>query len=608
MKADALELSRVFGPDSQLFAPLFQRPYVWNREDQWEPLWEDIRRLGEALERCEDEDDAKEVKPHFLGAVVLEAFSRPLGKPKAFSIIDGQQRLTTLQIFTVAFRDCLTDYDGKLKKQIRKVERLLFNEDVDDVNDSYKVWPTNVDRPAHQAVMQTKNPSELHEYMKEKGIRKSARIIKAYLYYHEAMSKWLKECTDDKGLVVRAECLVNALREKIRMVAINMDAQDDAQAIFETLNARGTPLLPSDLVKNYLFHLAQEENADMDALHQKYWIEFEEHDDFWRENYGVGHAQRPRIDMFLQHYLTLQTDSEIASGNIFNSFKAYVEEKPRSVDWHLKHLRDYGRHFKYFMQPPADSREGTFFFRLTKMQISTVFPFLLGLFHAMDEERADERTEILVDLESFLVRRMICRLSTRGYNRLFLDLLKHLSKVGYERSNIHDFLLKQEAEIGRWPNDKEFKQAWLTVPVYSAFTKPRVKMVLRALDAALHTSKTEKYWLKVSLTIEHLLPQNWEAHWPMPPMAGESADAYIARKDNRNHLLHTIGNLTLLTGALNPSVSNGSFAHKKVEILKHSAINLNRFLYEREGWGEEEIEDRAKALFKIAANVWPHPQ
>lgn len=611
MKADAHELYKVFGFERQLFAPLFQRPYVWKRAEQWEPLWNDIRGLAERLIACNEQEDADEVKPHFLGAVVLDQFRVPTGKPDARSIIDGQQRLTTVQLFLAAFRDNVVGYD-KFDRQVRRLNRLIYNDDVAEEQDRFKVWPTNIDRAAYRAVMTTDDPDALDQSMEQNGIHRHSLIARAYNFYHKRIKDWLDESENDEALLLRIECLTNAVREKIRIVVIDMDVQDDAQAIFETLNARGTPLLPSDLVKNYLFHKAQEEKADLQELHNKYWVEFEEADEFWRGMFGVGHAKRPRIDLFFQHYLTLQKDDEVSVGAVFGEFRSFADDVKKAVDWHLKNLRNYGQHFKRFMEADGDDREGVFFRRLAVMQFTTVYPFLLGLYQATDGNSVstEERINVLISLESFLVRRMICRLSTRGYNRLFLDMLKELNKEkSFTKEAVDTFLLEQTADSGRWPDEKEFEKAWLSVQIYPAITRPRLKMLLLSIDEGMHSSKTEPYSLAGArgLTVEHLLPQHWGTHWPLEPEAEESAHDFIARRERRDSLLQTFGNLSILTESLNPAVSNGSFGAKKKAILKHSAMNLNRFLQEQESWDEDAILLRGKEVFGVATRLWPHP-
>lgn len=608
MKADAYEVTKVLGYDRQLFAPLFQRPYVWKKSEQWEPLWNDIRRLAERLLACDCDKDAQKVKPHFFGAVVLDQYRVPVGKPDARSIIDGQQRLTTLELLLVAFRDHLRT-DAKYDKQARKLERLLFNEDMDADADRYKVWPTNIDRAPYKAVMNAGSPAALREMEEGKKGDEESSVIEAYFFFHGVISTWLGEESDGELKLARIEALANAIRDKIRFVVIDMDEQDDAQTIFETLNARGTPLLPSDLIKNFLFRQAQEENADMDHLYESHWLEFEKDDKFWRHNVGIGHALRPRIDLYLQHYLTLKTNKEIQVGSIFAEFCNFADETKQSVDWHLTNLQEYAHYFKTFMLPPPDTREGVFLGRLETMQFVSVYPFLLELFKVTDDgkDKRKERISILDVIESFLIRRMLCRLSTRGYNILFLSLLKYLDGKEYSYQNVVGFLLNETAESGRFPDDKEFRDAWLTKPIYKAITRPRLKMVLETLDKGLHTDKTEPYKLGGGLTVEHFLPQHWETHWKIEPNENEKADDFLLKKERRNMLLHTFGNLTLLTRSLNPAVSNGRFKAKKDEILKHSAINLNRFLYQENSWDEEDIIKRGNALFTVARKTWKYP-
>src|SRR6516162_1235089 len=84
----------VFMQPQRLVVPLFQRAYVWNEENQWEPLWDDVVRVAE---RVLDKPFEKH-HPHFLGAVVLQQVQKQTGQMQERTIIDGQQRLTTLQL------------------------------------------------------------------------------------------------------------------------------------------------------------------------------------------------------------------------------------------------------------------------------------------------------------------------------------------------------------------------------------------------------------------------------------------------------------------------------------------------------------------------------
>ena len=204
---------------------------------------------------------------------------------------------------------------------------------------------------------------------------------------------------------------------------------------------------------------------------------------------------------------------------------------------------------------------------------------------------------------------MVCRLTPRNYNRLFLNLLGYLGDHDNVSSDlVRELLLRGSGESVRWPDDEEFRKAWLDYPLYKNLLRDRVRLVLRALDGALHTANTESYNLKGRLTVEHIMPQSWQRHWPLPPLEEpQESEEYLRQIERRDTIIHTIGNLTLLTKRLNPSVSNGAFDEKKEKILQHSAINLNRPLSQIDVWDEEQIRRRGQELFEVACRIWPHP-
>ena len=604
MDAHAMNLMTAFGFGRQLMAPLFQRPYVWNKRDQWEPLWNDIRVMAER--RLEGKEGCR---PHFMGAIVLDQLKVPFDKPDTRFIIDGQQRLATLQIFMAAFRDACkeTTDDEKVPGALKQ---LIFNDDPMIVapDDRFKVWPTNLDRVAYRTVMTAGSPRGASDSLKalDAGRHEKSRLAEAYLYFCDVISKWLQESPADP--VRRSTALLHALRNDLSLVIIDMGEDDDAQVIFETLNARGTPLLPSDLVKNFLFHQAQEEQVDVERLHATYWQPFEEEDAFWRQAVRQGRLKRPRIDLFLQHYLTLMTNQEVPATNLFAAFLQFADgPHSQTAEWYLRSLREHGELFHGFFNSQDGSREGRFFERLQIMDTTTVFPFLLGVYHRLKSTREDEKTKLDITdvVESFLVRRMVCRLTTKNYNRLFLDLLNFMRKRDeFTADAVKEFLRGQEGDSVRWPDDRELEAAWLRTPLYNKIARARLRMLLHAIDAGLHGPKTEKYSLIEELTIEHMLPQEWDRHWPLPVVPAESSEARIERTERRNQLLHSIGNLTLLTKSLNPSVSNGPYRQKRAEVLNHSAINLNRMFEDVEHWNEDDIIRRGKALFEVARRLW----
>jgi hypothetical protein len=357
--------------------------------------------------------------------------------------------------------------------------------------------------------------------------------------------------------------------------------------------------------KNYLFQSAEALNDKVADLYEKYWKPFDDGSKFWRAVVGQGRFKRPRIDQFLQHYLTLVKGDEVAATHLFAEFRDFARTNPQITPAnHLLMLHGFGSiflrcHIGYDMM----SREGQFFHRLEELETTTFFPLLLQVFMAADIEHPQEVQVVLEDLESFLVRRMVCGLTTKAYNTLVRSLIQNMRGSQQSLANaIREFLLSQEAESTRWPTDDEFRTAWLNRPVYDLLSQGRVRVVLEALELASYTGKSEKVRIETKLTIEHIMPRQWHEYWPLPnDIPAEEA------KLRRNQLIHTFGNLTLVTGKLNPSMSNSAWDTKKKALSEHGALSLNRKLCILDSWDEKAIEHRAAGLFDLAKAIWPRP-
>lgn len=620
MEANPQNLELIFDPSIAYRIPLFQRPYVWNEEENWQPLWDDIQLL---MDRYLLD---KKVHSHFLGAVVLEQVTNATGSIGARQVIDGQQRLTTLQLFLLAARDlcnelgaekyfeCFTDLTANKKSRIvQETER-------------YKVWPTNSDRDAFIRTHCAGSPAKvLAEFPNKKSVSRTGKMIPdAYLYFSEQLRNWLAGDLSDEELSDKTqddylETLWNVIKAHLQLVVIDIDKDDESQVIFETLNARGTQLLPGDLIKNYLFHKAEGAEKEIQRLYDSYWHDFDDPDsDFWREEVRQGRVKRPRIDLFMQHYLTLHTQDDIRVAHIFNAFKFYAERYelregdervlPNSPDEHLKALCDYGKVFRTFYKREKNSRLEVFLSRLEAVDTATVYPFLLEASYTLSKNHAAEFERILHWLESYLVRRMICCLTTKNYNRLFIEMIKAVQAGGrITEQKVVDFLLKSDADTARFPDDEEFTRAWLMNPSYNNLAQFKTRAILVALNSAFETSKSEVISLPTGLTIEHVLPKNWEAHWPLELDEPTDVEKKLLATNSRNEILDSFGNLTLITNSLNPALSNGAWEDKKPELIKFSKLNLTRYFCDCDHWDENAISKRGKVLLKKAKAIWAYP-
>jgi len=147
------------------------------------------------------------------------------------------------------------------------------------------------------------------------------------------------------------------------------------------------------------------------------------------------------------------------------------------------------------------------------------------------------------------------------------------------------------------------------LPLYRLLTRGRLRIVLEALEESLRTEKAEEMHVpKGKLTIEHILPQNWHEHWPI--RVSEVPEELHERISERERLKHTIGNLTLVTKKLNPSLSNDPWENKQLGFQEHSTLHLNKQLLNN--WGstpftEKEIVECGTLLSQFVCKIWPIP-
>ncbi|MDX1091024.1 DUF262 domain-containing protein [Sinorhizobium medicae] len=651
MKAGPIEIGRLLQNRQRFCVPIYQRHYVWARQKQWEPFWNDLRT--KAIECLSGRERRFS---HFMGAVVLEArggFSA--GRVPAFQVVDGQQRLTTFQIFLAAARDYARSVG--FEKSAEKIGDYLLNDKPHLMEDSeieiYKVWPTQYDRALFIDILSGDRVSlrkkySRHFYAKRDKIyeyNSVPRLLSAYGFFYDKIKHSVEsddlddefapapdtpsEDTEeaaaaDAGVAdeVKLDALWQALVEEFKIVEIILEEGDDAQVIFETLNERGEPLLASDLVRNNIFHRADAAGEKAEQLFAKLWKPFE--DSFWSVEEKQGRYKKPRLEFFLSNFIAGKIAGEVNLSKLFSEYKAFL--KPRkgkaapydTVSAELQELARYGGIYRELIERNADTALAKFSRRLLPWDVTTVFPLAMRIWA---NDMGDEEKEVCLEtILAFIVRRGVCGLTTKNYNRFFLMVIAHLDAAGWTASNLIAYLLGQKSETGRFPRDEEFEQKWLQSPSYSVLQPSRARAVLEEIELAKRTKFHETAALAPSLSVEHIMPRYWQTHWPMADGSTPSSNAIsaawyssseddteIGRVVRRNRLKETFGNLTLLTKPLNSSVSNGPYADKRKALAEHSLLVLNREITTHEIWSEEHILDRAKALFSVAKNIWQVP-
>lgn len=667
MQPGKTSVTSLFSAPAQYVIPVFQRGYVWTLEKQVVPLWADLEdRAIKLIERAEmaQQVGAHSLKPlqkHFLGSLVLTPVHNAFGRVTSYEVIDGQQRTTTLHLLLLAFRQAAKLLEGSAVSQM--LDSLVRNPGPYTIKDDHhKVWPTQAGR-AEMAFLDgaVDCPAVCSAYPAKAGKNAKQRIerplmVQAYLYLHHACLAYLRGCALDDPIAAesdrtwsdalvqairndnlvtpvqkdlalqpaRAEMLFMALQELVQIMTLTLENEDDPQVIFETLNARGEPLLASDLIRNFVFLEAARRGQDVDSLYQQHWREFDEQRDqndvvtanrYWRERERQGRITYPRIDLFFFHYTVLRRQQETMVSHVFQGFKEWWQgEQQRDIDGELALIVRTSRHFRELISPEGDGFIAEFA-RLTKaLDVSTLTPIYLALRERLGEDDLRLK-QALGDLASYVARRGICGYTTKNYNKIFLKLLTDVAQAEEPAAALRTSLLKLGGHSQAWPTDQELRDAWMDRVVYTELRPAKVAAILRALELASRTPRQESTWAPVpeTLTVEHVLPQSWEdgGHYPL----GDEGDEQRLR---RNRLVQTFGNLTLLTQPLNSSVSNGPFLDferngKDVEGkrsgFRGSLLLLNSYFLNPAltVWSDDQILERGRTLLSGALRVWPRP-
>jgi hypothetical protein len=622
MKANAVSILAIFEKKLRLEVPLFQRQYVWNQERQWEPLWEDIsRKFTEYM------SGRKDAPVHFLGAIVLDQKQTPTTHVERRQVIDGQQRLITLQIFLATLRDfCREKGCADLANEC---ESFIANKGMmtDPEIDKFKVWPTQLDQAQFNDVMTSGGRSEVekkHPRRKRKYSRvydARPRMVEAYIFFYNEISEYFLRTESEpplanpQDLPSRLEECFQALKNALHVVVIDLDPDDDAQVIFETLNARGEPLLPADLLRNYIFLRVAREGESQENLYKEYWQGFD--DPFWRQAIRQGRLIRPRSDLFMQHFLASRQAVDIPIKHLYIEYKWWIERKRpfKNIREELSTLAKQGNDFKRIIEPKKDDILYPLVTFLRSYDIGTVYPLLLYLLDIAVDEADFKRIALVI--ESYLLRRAVCGYTTKGYNRIFLTMIRFLQENGANLGNINKYLSGHEGESTKWPTDEDFGSAWQSQHAYQTLSNEKIVYVLRRIDETFLSNKHEIISIEGPLSVEHILPQGWIKNWLLPDSSkgmtyqelrdAQTGDVRADATNRRNSLLQTFGNLTILTQPLNSSLSNSAWDIKKPELLRSSLLPINQLLHDVSTWDEQAIENRSKKLFEKALGLWSGP-
>ncbi len=441
-------------------------------------------------------------------------------------------------------------------------------------------------------------------------------LVEAYSYFFEQIGNFCASHQTSSRHPL--EAVFQAFNKYLHLVVIELEKEDDPQAIFQSLNAHGAKLRASDLIRNHVFSRAARQEDDVDALYERSWKHFDDNGGkgatgFWRQPVKQGRLLHPRFELFFQHYLAVRTSTEVTPLRVFETFRQYwkAQSPEPKVRDELARIEEYSKVFRWFSEPSAVEaarpRLARFLRRVRVIDTSTYFPLMLFLLAEANERVPQGELDGIVNsLESYLVRSWVCDRSTKNYNRLFTALLLQIQPLKIIDAEVVRSRLLAIKGDNAWPDDQAFEAAWMRNPSYKTLRSAGIQMVLGAIHEQMLTSKQEQVTITSSLSVEHVMPQNWRDKWPLPSPLPPTLPGQQTAEERRDALVQTFGNLTLLTQQLNSSVSNDPYSAKRTDYIAQALLRLNTYFHGVTVWDEEAIVKRGEALFAHAKVIWKH--
>lgn len=585
--------------------PFFQRAYVWN-DDNWKDLLEDLLKTSGS---------------HFLGSIILKRAKSITGTADKAIIIDGQQRLTTLSILIKALYDSI---DNKRAKLINDAtEALFYTLKSSDSDYLLTINHSHNDRKQFEEVMgsvvdgEIKSPilSKLNEIKEDDPRLLIKRCYK--FFYTQLMSISNEE---------RINLWDNLFDKNNKiLVVIDLDDNDQEQKIFDTINSSGVRLTSTDIIKNALYQKLIELTKDSDKIAEYYkrtWAETFEKDDsvvaYWNKEKSMGRLWRQNSELLLQTVAIIKgifdVDKKHTIQQLADLYKTeiedyteqqlydFIEEITKYANIYKEHIPDFnGKENFEYNNTEIEAVEQRVLHILDKNDISTFNPYIIYIFNTY-EGQDKVIIEKLREIEKYVMTYLITKKPTKNFNKDCTTFIN--DKTGNEIKN----------------RLKDFTNAELKAGIVSKVSNKLGAEILFWIELKRRLApKYDTKTLQFNYQLEHIMPQKWETNWSNVDYVDEQGNILQKNDDNKSRRyekVYSLGNMTLLNGRLNASISNNNFQKKmegdgkKKGVIKYSSLSVTKddlveSIYNKgKQWNEQVIHERENYLGNEVVELW----
>lgn len=573
MDAGKKQLADILNGNRVLEVPYYQRSYVW-KEEQWSRFISDMEYITSTN------------KDYFLGSIILKQQPTGISPFDIQSIIDGQQRFTTFALFFKSL--CLKTDDPKTFEdkfmvwdRKEKAHKIAIRHSINDRKDFEAIIALQEDVPYHPAV--------------------DSNIARAYNYFQENINP-------DK-------IDVDILLTHVIFIGISLLQGEDEQVIFDTINSLGVRLTTGELLKNYFFTESTREE------YEELWAPIFEKDrelaNYWDAEVVSGRLKRTNIDFFFTAYLNIKIQDpaiKVSTGHkmryrrsegLFNNYKDLISTYNLDKKDMIYDILNYALIYHDNINPDIAAGEipGTpgierMNFLIFVLEFTTIVPYVLYLL--MNVKDVDERNSMFGYIESYILRRQICKSDNKNFSDLFAEnlILNQITTLEALKDYIEN---KDDTQALALPRDKKVIKSCHD----KSYPNKKALAILYLLETAIREGKPHATRLYPfdRYSLEHLMPKSWKDNWPMTEDVTE---------EQREDAVYCLGNLAMLPSKLNTSISNASWETKKAGKGKNfgiiyyaSDIETLADVVNKPEWNETTISDRADWIAAKAIETWP---
>lgn len=561
------------GHKIQFVIPVYQRNYDW-LIDNCNQLFSDLVKLSRS-NRCS----------HFFGSIVTSSADSSYNR----LVIDGQQRLTTISLLLLAGIKAVKDGVIEISEEskIDEAYEVFLKAKFCNSERKIKLVPIENDRVAYDKI-----------FNEEDSFDEDSKVTRNYRHFYDLLTK--------KPQALSFDQLLDAI-ERLQIISIELDSDDDAQLIFESLNSTGLALTEADKIRNYLLMSLTPEEQHM--CFKNYWQKIEQ-------------ATENQPTKFLRDYLTIQQQLQrpVRQSNIYYEWKKYMDGHERKEE--LVKMLDYAHYYQQVIEAKLSTAKLSEKMRHIcniETDVTNVF-FIQFLKYASANNLLENEIFKVIDLvENYLARRIVCNMPGNALTQVFCalhkDVLKSIEEyssanveLGNSYSDILTYHIMRRDGNYQLPRDMQFVESIKTRDAYHML-KPFQIFLFERLENSVHGEYNDVAtdMKKKDATIEHIMPQTLNGDWKA--MLGDNFE------EIQDKYLHTFANLTL-TG-INSELSNKPFEIKRDgkkignEIYpgyKNSKYRLTKNVTLCDKWTEIELQNRCNEIVASFLRLYPLPQ